>query len=68
MIEDFKDIVQQLAAFTDDGEYYAKSNKLETFFSDYFYNRGTELTEEDKSFVITKLQQEINFLKSLSLC
>lgn len=67
LIEDFKDVLSQLASFTDDGEYFAHASEMEKFFNTYFYDRSFELSPEDKELVITKLKQEISFLNSLTL-
>lgn len=67
LIEDFKEVLNQLAIFTDDKEYYTRFQEMEKFFNTYFYDRASELNDEDKQVVITKLRHEAAFLLSLSV-
>jgi hypothetical protein len=68
LIEDYKDILKQMTLFTGDEEYAQRKSKLESFFDNYFYNRGSvegDITLEDKEVMLAQLKQEVAFLTLL---
>lgn len=63
---DFLEALQQLYEFTEESSYLDKKSKYKTFFNQHFYDRQSELTENDVEEVSRNLNKIVQELEDIS--
>jgi hypothetical protein len=65
LFEGYKEILQQLYEFTEESEYSEKLLQVNKFFDNFFYNRISAISTDDRSLMTEQLNKEINYLEML---